>query len=119
MGPSLLPVAKCGDGGHVLDRLLGNVLVVDDFVASQRRLQVVPASESRRRQHLADTSVKALDHTVGLRVTGWAQTMLNAQRFASHIELVNWLPLSVSSWTMFMGAACSRRFRKSTQLSSL
>ena len=103
----------------MIERPLGDLMVVRPHIAHQRCLQLCCRCKARLMEYLGDPAVEALDHTVGLRVTGWAQTMLNAQRFASHIELVNWLPLSVSSWTMFMGAACSRRFRKSTQLSSL
>ena len=35
---------------------------------------------------VADAAVEALDHAVGLRMPGWAQAVLDAQRYAGKIE---------------------------------
>ena len=64
-------------------------MVVRPHIAHQRCLQLCCRCKARLMEYLGDPAVEALDHTVGLRVTGWAQTMLDVQRFASHIELVN------------------------------
>ncbi len=48
---------------------------VDDEVVQEKSVQ-----------YLADTPVEAFDHAVGLRMSGWDKTMLNAQRGALSVE---------------------------------
>ena len=64
-------------------------MVVCLHIVHQRGFQLGCRGKARLMEYLADPAIETLDPAVGLRVTGWAQTMLDVQRFASHIELVN------------------------------
>ena len=74
------------DGREVLQRLLGQVLVVQPDVAVQRGGQVVGAVEVVGAQHLLKAPIESLDHAVGLRRLRPGQPVLDAQGFTQGVE---------------------------------
>ena len=57
--------------------LLGDVLIVDLDVLQEGLFEVVGGIEAGGGQHLADAAVEALDHAVGLGVTGFDETVVD------------------------------------------
>ena len=72
----------------VIECPLGNLMVVCLHIVHQRGFQLGCRGKARLMEYLADPAIETLDHAVGLRVTRWAQTMFDVQRFALHSELV-------------------------------
>jgi len=97
---ALLPSFERLDGSFVMQRLLRYSVVVQPDEAVQRLLQVFGAMEVVRVEHLRDAPVKALDHAVGLRVFGFCEPVLDAQRLAQRIEAVlGRRGVQTKSWT--------------------
>lgn len=63
-------------------------MVVQSHVAQQRLLQVLCTVEAVASQHIGNAPVKALDHAIGARRSGFGQPVLNAQACAQLIELM-------------------------------
>ncbi len=61
-------------------------MVVEPGIPEQSGFQVLSAVVTARGEHLGDTAIKALDHTVCLRGSGLGQTMLNTEGFAQLVE---------------------------------
>ena len=68
--------------------LLRQVMVIQPHKSMQGFLQVFAAVEVVRAQHLAQPSIEALDHAIGLRSFGLGQPMLNTQGLAQLVKLV-------------------------------
>lgn len=62
------------------------VVVVSVLVVHQSRLQLCSTGKASLVDHLADTTVKALNHPIGLRMPGWCQAVLYALGFALHVK---------------------------------
>ena len=61
-------------------------MVVRVLVVHQSRLQLSCTAKSSLLAHLTDASVKALNHPIGLWVTGRCQAVLYAFGFALHVK---------------------------------
>lgn len=68
--------------------LLRQVVVVQPNKPVQRLPQVLGAVEVVRTQHLTESSMEALNHTVGLRRLGLGQPVFDTQALAPLIEFV-------------------------------
>ena len=63
-------------------------MVVQPYKPEQRLLQFLRTVEVVRTQHLAESSIEAFDHTVGLWRLGLGQPVFDTQALAQLIELV-------------------------------
>ena len=73
-------------------------MVVDLHIVHQSALQLGCCGKARLLDDLTNAAIETLNHAIGLRMARWAQTVLNAHRFAEHIKLV------ISTWlTLFVG----------------
>ena len=63
-------------------------MVVQDHIAQQRLLQILTTVETVASQHIGDAPIKALDHVVGARRSGFGQAALDVQADAHLIEFV-------------------------------
>ena len=87
-----------------------------------------------RLEHIGNAAIEALHHAIGLRRSGFCETVLNPQRLAQLIELVlargctlaagkepvgELLPLSVSTRVMWMGQALCKAARKALALAAV
>ena len=64
------------------------MVVVQPCKPVQRLLQVLRTVEVVRTQHLAESSIEAFDHAVGLWRLGFGQPVFDAQALVKRIELV-------------------------------
>ena len=62
------------------------MLVIEDQIARQRGLQVLPRTETGGCQNVADTPVEALDPAVGLRMARRDQAVRNGPSHAPAIK---------------------------------
>ena len=65
---------------------LWDVMVVGGQVLGECGVEVGGTGEAGLPEQVADSAVEAFDHAVGLWVSGWAQTVLDVQGQARHIE---------------------------------
>lgn len=70
----------------MIERLLGEAVVVCGHVVLERRLQLLGGLEACLADDLADAAVESLDHAVGLRMTWRAQAVLDGERCAALVE---------------------------------
>lgn len=70
----------------MVERALGNAVVVGRKIVRQRGLQLLSRLESGLRDDLADAPVEALHHAIGLRMTRRTQSVLDAQFHAAPVE---------------------------------
>ena len=54
-------------------------MVVQGHISQQRLLQILAGLETMASQHVSNTSIEALDHTVGAWRSGLSQAVLDAQ----------------------------------------
>ena len=76
------------DGGLLVECFLRQVLVVQPDVARERGFQIRATLEVVASQHLADATMEAFDHAVGLRATDGRQAVFDAQGCAELVERV-------------------------------
>jgi hypothetical protein len=72
----------------MVESLLDELVVVEPDIAFERLLQIVPALEVPRTEHLGDASVEAFDHAVGLGSSDRCQAVLDAQCLAELVKAV-------------------------------
>ena len=68
-------------------------MIIKEDVAKEGLFEVFGAVESMGVEHIADATVKSLDHAVCFRRSGSGQSMIDSQREAELIEfmLTGWL----------------------------
>ena len=61
-------------------------MVVDFQVIAQRRFELGPGCEAGLVDDLADASIEAFDHAIGLRIAWWDQAALGARVIGARVR---------------------------------
>lgn len=80
----------------MFQRALRNAIVIDFDVVAQGRFKLCGATKAGLIDDLADASVEAFNHAIGLRMTSRNEAMLNGGSFALNAEyvLAGWYPVA-------------------------
>ena len=76
----MLPFFECLNGSFVLQRLLWQMLVVEEDVTLKRECQIFTRLETMRGQHIRDSAIEPFNHAIGLWVFGLGQAMFDVER---------------------------------------
>ena len=109
----------------MIERSLRDALVVGLDVAGERCFKFSPRFETRLPNNFSDATVEALDHAVGLQVTGWCKSMLDLQATtggswtdplltAAFAAFVVWAGASAPWWALVAAGGCAASASGST-----
>ncbi len=82
----MIVLLQFGNRGDMAEVLLWDVVIIEVEIALQGGFQMPGRGEGGGFQHLGDAAVEALDHPVGLRVSGLDQPMVDAVVGAGSVE---------------------------------
>lgn len=70
----------------MLKRALWNAVVIDLEIIAQRRFELGSGAKAGLSNDLANTTIEALDHAIGLWMARWNKPVFYRQRFAKNVE---------------------------------